>query len=225
VFTWISLNNEAKALVNTPPEMRPVDSMGILGLVILIMFATGICFLVWVWAVIDTISIRPGQPGSTIQSNNTFHSLLLAIFIGPWTWLYSYNRDWWKLWPALLIGYVNLYFYKVGFGNIDSIDEDFRFDIFLSISLGIWILSILLAIIRMLHSRKIMTTQSIMPTNNIGKSKATSLILAIFVNVFTWLYTYRQDAWKFWVGLTLLLFTILLEIFSLPTHTVHPGLL
>ena len=32
------------------------------------------------------------------------------------------------------------------------------------------------------------------------KSKATSVLLAVFFGWWTWLYTYKKDAWKFWAG-------------------------
>jgi hypothetical protein len=34
-----------------------------------------------------------------------------------------------------------------------------------------------------------------------GKSKTTAVVLAVFLSFWTWLYTYKTDAWKFWVGL------------------------
>ena len=36
-----------------------------------------------------------------------------------------------------------------------------------------------------------------------AKDKSVSVILAIFLSFWTWLYTYRIDAWKFWVGIAL----------------------
>jgi uncharacterized membrane protein YvbJ len=33
------------------------------------------------------------------------------------------------------------------------------------------------------------------------KSKSTAVVLAIFVGIFSWLYTYKYDAWKFWAAL------------------------
>ncbi|MBI1747248.1 MAG: hypothetical protein HYR55_11745 [Acidobacteria bacterium] len=32
------------------------------------------------------------------------------------------------------------------------------------------------------------------------KRKTTALLLALFLGICTWLYTYRRDAWKFWVA-------------------------
>ena len=35
------------------------------------------------------------------------------------------------------------------------------------------------------------------------KSKSTAVLLAIFLGLFTWIYTYKKDAWKFWLNLVL----------------------
>jgi uncharacterized membrane protein YvbJ len=34
-----------------------------------------------------------------------------------------------------------------------------------------------------------------------AKSKVVSILLAVFLGVWTWLYTYKKDGWKFWVGI------------------------
>ena len=36
---------------------------------------------------------------------------------------------------------------------------------------------------------------------NGAKSKTAAILLAVFLSFFTWLYTYRRDYWKFWIGL------------------------
>jgi F0F1-type ATP synthase membrane subunit a len=33
------------------------------------------------------------------------------------------------------------------------------------------------------------------------KSKIVSILLAVFLTFFTWLYTFKRDGWKFWLGL------------------------
>lgn len=48
---------------------------------------------------------------------------------------------------------------------------------------------------------------------NKGKNKTTAVLLAVFLAPFNWLYTYKKDAVKFWVGI---LFDILLLLFFLP---------
>ena len=35
------------------------------------------------------------------------------------------------------------------------------------------------------------------------KSKAASVVLAVFLSFWTWIYTYRKDSWKFWLGLAI----------------------
>jgi len=35
------------------------------------------------------------------------------------------------------------------------------------------------------------------------KSKTTAVLLACFLSFWTWLYTYKKNTWKFWVGLVL----------------------
>ena len=49
-----------------------------------------------------------------------------------------------------------------------------------------------------------------------GKSKTTAILLAVFLSFFTWLYTYKDDAWKFWVGM-------ISTIFGAPL--IFPGIL
>ena len=35
------------------------------------------------------------------------------------------------------------------------------------------------------------------------KSKTTAVLLAVFLGCWTWLYTYKKNTWKFWLGLVL----------------------
>lgn len=37
------------------------------------------------------------------------------------------------------------------------------------------------------------------------KSKTTAIVLSLLVGIFSWLYTYKRDAWKFWtsIGITI----------------------
>lgn len=36
------------------------------------------------------------------------------------------------------------------------------------------------------------------------KKKSTAVLLAIFVGIFSWCYTWKKDQWKFWVNLVLI---------------------
>jgi hypothetical protein len=40
------------------------------------------------------------------------------------------------------------------------------------------------------------------------RSKTIAIVLAVGLNFLTWLYTYKRDAWKFWVGLGIGLLTM-----------------
>ena len=46
-----------------------------------------------------------------------------------------------------------------------------------------------------------------------GKSKTVSMLLAVFLGIWTWIYTYEEDWWKFWIGLGLSVL-VLLGFFS-----------
>ena len=36
-----------------------------------------------------------------------------------------------------------------------------------------------------------------------GKSKTTAVLLAVFLSQWSWVYTYRDNAWKFWTALAI----------------------
>ena len=44
--------------------------------------------------------------------------------------------------------------------------------------------------------------------HTIGKSKVAAVLLAVFLGFWTWLYTYKKDAWKFWLNLALSIVTL-----------------
>ncbi|MDD5087098.1 MAG: zinc ribbon domain-containing protein [Candidatus Nanoarchaeia archaeon] len=43
--------------------------------------------------------------------------------------------------------------------------------------------------------------QTNFPSSRRGKSKTTAVLLAIFLAPFNWVYTYKKDVVKFWIGL------------------------
>src|SRR3989337_905778 len=57
-----------------------------------------------------------------------------------------------------------------------------------------------------------LSAQTIVAERKGGKSKTVSVLLAVFLDFWTWLYTYKKDAWKFWVGVGLAIFSIILAI-------------
>ncbi|MDP3063551.1 MAG: zinc ribbon domain-containing protein, partial [Chloroflexota bacterium] len=62
------------------------------------------------------VSRRPASTTSAVQppvtrnweSKSKTASVLLAVFLASWTWVYTYKRDGWKFWTAVGIGAVNL---------------------------------------------------------------------------------------------------------------------
>lgn len=46
------------------------------------------------------------------------------------------------------------------------------------------------------------------PDLKTGKSKALAIVLAIFLGFWSWIYTYKRSAWKFWLGFFLLIVEI-----------------
>ena len=40
------------------------------------------------------------------------------------------------------------------------------------------------------------------------KDKSVAVVLAILFGILAWLYTYRDDAWKFWLNLAMLIVTM-----------------
>ena len=47
----------------------------------------------------------------------------------------------------------------------------------------------------------------------VKKEKSISVVLAVFLGILTWIYTYKYDAWKFWVSLILIFVTFGLGAF------------
>jgi hypothetical protein len=54
------------------------------------------------------------------------------------------------------------------------------------------------------------------PSGQVGaKSKVVAILLAVFLGFWTWLYTYREDGWKFWVGLGVTIGNVVLILVTL----------
>jgi predicted RNA-binding Zn-ribbon protein involved in translation (DUF1610 family) len=56
------------------------------------------------------------------------------------------------------------------------------------------------------------------------KSKATSVLLAVFLGWWTWLYTYKKDAWKFWIGLCVVIVGGILLLIGSPSFYLIIGI-
>lgn len=48
-----------------------------------------------------------------------------------------------------------------------------------------------------------------------GKSKTTAVLLAVFLGIWTWLYTYRRDSAKFWITMAVTIANIILSALTL----------
>ena len=131
-------------------------------------------------------------------------SILLAIFLGPFTWLYTYKKDAWK--ASLGLG-LTLSVIVVGVAlviahrmlqatNPEDIYEGYEIIGWIILSFPILVGTWLWAVID--TASKKADWFKIGPAK---QSKKTAVLLAIFVGPWTWLYTYSYDAWKFWLGI------------------------
>ena len=48
-----------------------------------------------------------------------------------------------------------------------------------------------------------------------GKSKVAAILLAVFFGFWTWLYTHREDGWKFWLALGVSVVNVVLVFVTL----------
>jgi hypothetical protein len=61
-----------------------------------------------------------------------------------------------------------------------------------------------------------------------SKNQVVSILLAFFLTFWTWLYTYKKDGWKFWLGLGLAVLALILGIaiaVAVPTEEGALGML
>lgn len=126
-------------------------------------------------------------------------SILLSIFFGPFTWLYTFKRDSWKL--ALGLGFnlnilipIAWFSIVVSKGDGDSgIAYVFLFALFvLTTSLAVtWIWAVIDSLIKPRQHRD----------QYPKKDETIAALLALFAGPWTWLYTYPKDKWKLWSGL------------------------
>lgn len=54
-----------------------------------------------------------GTPTRSDQPKDKTVAVLLAVFFGFWTWVYTYKRDAWKFWLNLGLGIVTLGFWAL----------------------------------------------------------------------------------------------------------------
>lgn len=132
----------------------------------------------------------------TVWKRNKTVAVLLAIFFGPWTWLYTYRRDPGKaafglgLYISFLTIWILMYIQFIirppppnsnageGLG--------YSFLGLLYILFSIWVLAVTFAAV----SKYTLEGPE-------KRFKTTAILLAIFLGPWTWLYTYKKDRWKF----------------------------
>lgn len=61
-----------------------------------------VLFATWLTAIIDASMAKEWQLTEP-QQREKMPALILAIFMGPWTWLYTYRVDYWKFWASIVI--------------------------------------------------------------------------------------------------------------------------
>lgn len=77
------------------------DNWAILGYLVALSFQGITLIMTWIWAIADSAL----KNYRIVLGKNKILALFIAIFFGPWTWLYTYRQDWWKLLLGLVISY------------------------------------------------------------------------------------------------------------------------
>lgn len=154
IFNSVRNDQEASAVARAQDHLRSMDGgLANLGFLIFLVAFSAIWFAIWLWAVLDAVYVYRDAEDAVIphQHKSATKSLLLAVFLGPWTWLYTYSNDWWKFWPAILVGYTSLY---IGIGVPYYVTLGLLRYAFPSLFLGVWALSIVSAAVEYARGRK-----------------------------------------------------------------------
>lgn len=125
-------------------------------------------------------------------------AVLLAVFLGPWTWLYTYRRDPGKaaFGLGLNISFLTAFIFLVIQSKINPVPPGatpgdflvFSGAALLQFPFYTWIAAILSSV----------SSKEYYLERTIKRTKLMSILLAVFLGPWTWLYTYRRDYWKFW---------------------------
>jgi hypothetical protein len=132
----------------------------------------------------------------TVWKRNKTIAVLLAIFFGPWTWLYTYRRDPGKaafglglsisLLTIWMLMYVQFIIRRPPPNSNVGEGLGYSFLGLLQILFSIWVLAVIFAA----GSKYTLEGPE-------KRAKTTAILLAIFLGPWTWLYTYKKDHWKF----------------------------
>ncbi len=140
-------------------------------------------------------------------------AILLAVFLGAWTWIYTYRRDAWKATLGLALQFSTIFITVLvwialrdyfGFisrtaGNITNEQIDQVFSLFMTIFIVFG--SIIFAGIQIWAIADAAKAKGWELAEPKGRNKTAAILFAIFTSYMTWLYTYPKDVKKFWLGL------------------------
>jgi hypothetical protein len=103
IVQW-TLNRNTSASFGESPGIG-VEVVNVVSLVVGI--AAVLSFLaipVWIVMLVQTISHnRAVESGGSLPAKNKATAVVLAVFFGFWTWLYTYKKDAWKFWLNLVL--------------------------------------------------------------------------------------------------------------------------
>lgn len=136
-------------------------------------------------------------------------AILLAVFLGPWTWLYTLEMDIVKYIVGVGLNLNILGLFIIWFIGINRmpLGEDMWAYVFQIGFVGlIWLVLLFLTWVFAVGDSA--WGDKWKSTKSQSKNKTTALYLAVFLGYWTWLYTYSKDRWKFWLGLVLFWGTI-----------------
>jgi len=121
-----------------PPSSNAGEALGYSGLGLFeFLFAT------WVAAIIFSAVSKEYYLDRTVSRTKGV-AILIAIFLGPWTWLYTHKKDYWKFWPSILIGLGGWAAWALLPEEISKIVHSF----WLPTCLVIWIVAVISSILR-----------------------------------------------------------------------------
>lgn len=101
---------------------------------------------IWIATIAYTLYTVIAKPWyiASIQNRDKLTAVKIAIFLGPWTWFYTYEKDYRKFWPSVLL--------ILGVRAIAEIVPDSLAELMyypgLAILILIWVLTITIALIR-----------------------------------------------------------------------------
>jgi hypothetical protein len=133
-------------------------------------------------------------------------AVLLAVFLGPWTWLYTFRKDAWKAAVGLgipstflvqtVIFWINIS-RETAPGNVDMpAIHFFTGFLFIFTAFISWLWAVIDTSIKKVEWYHKLT-------RDINKNAAVSF--AVFLGAWTWLYTYEKDYIKFWIAMVLVI--------------------